>query len=74
MRSFNEDFIERIIKSESTLISLTEDNLTDSMIKLMVNGLVLVQTDLNDEMPLLCKLVRVRLTWYYVVPAELIKP
>lgn len=74
MRNSNEDFIERIIKSESILISLTEENLTDSMIKLMVNGLILVQTDLKDEMPLLCKLVRVRLTWYYVVPAELIKP
>lgn len=72
MQHSTNDFIERILKSDSILQNINKYNLAESMIHLAINGLILKQTDLKDEMPSLCKLIRIGLDWYYVLPAELI--
>ncbi len=72
MQHSTNDFIERILKSDPILQNINKYNLAESMIHLAINGLILKQTDLKDEMPLLCKLIRVDLDWYYILPAELI--
>jgi hypothetical protein len=68
-------FAQRISESSNILTTLHEDTIANSMIALLVHGLVLVQTNLEDDMPLYCSLVRVKTSsltfdWYYVIPAE----
>ena len=57
----------------TVLACYTSIEIADLTIKLMIDGLVLKPTDLTDEMPPFCKIIKCGGTnadWYYIIPAE----
>lgn len=78
-----EEFNRRFEKVHSEILkgSLGSVEQVDKlMLALCLNGLVAVPTDLNDEMPVICKLLMISSkrpedkVWHYIIPSEEYKP